>query len=59
MVQKYILPENVSKKSKETVSNDTLNFILNFSKSIESKKLKKKTIILHTKKYRRFGITFD
>ena len=47
MVQKYILPENVSKKSKETVSKDTLNFILNFSKSIESKKLKKKTIILH------------
>jgi hypothetical protein len=47
MVQKYILPENVSNKPKETVSNDTLNFILNFSKSIESKKLKKKIILLN------------
>lgn len=47
MIQKYTSPENKAKKKNETVSNDTLQFLLNFSKSLESKKLLKKTIFIH------------
>lgn len=48
MIQKYSSPENKAKKKKnKTVSNDTIQFLLNFSKSLESKKLLKKTILIH------------
>jgi len=47
MVKKYSQPENTGKKSKATPSPETLNFLLNFSKSLESKKLRKKIILLN------------
>jgi hypothetical protein len=47
MIQKYSSPENKAKKKNEIVANDTLQFLLNFSKSLESKKLLKKTILIH------------
>jgi len=47
MVKKYSQPEKSGNKAEERVSTQTLLFLLNFSKSLDTKKLKKKTIILH------------
>lgn len=47
MVKKYFQPEKSGNKTEERVPTQTLLFLLNFSKSLDAKKLKKKTIILH------------
>ena len=47
MVKKYSQPEKSGNKAEERVSSQTLLFLLNFSKSLDTKKLKKKTIFLH------------
>ena len=47
MVKKYSQPEKSGNKDEERVSTQTLLFLLNFSKSLDTKKLKKKTIFLN------------